>query len=279
MRVSQLDGFILDQELQEMLKHQFNRIFSLFPEVSASYNPEVSLALELILFYIAIVKRNTTYGYSLQGLKFQLPQNPTTKMLTLGGYALLNILFPYLLSRIATKSRSWMNAPQPHGQLSKVWWVLNKAENWWKVLALVNFIVFLYDGKYPTLGNRILQLRLVHQSTQPRSVSFEFMNRQLLWNGFTDFMFFLMPLINLNRLKEFANRLIGRIMRRENSMALEDQCAICDQKYPLQPYVDAEGKCHHLFCYVCIKEKLMEQGYYDCREDGVKIRSVTREVQ
>ncbi|KAI8806781.1 hypothetical protein BJ742DRAFT_351537 [Cladochytrium replicatum] len=38
-----------------------------------------------------------------------------------------------------------------------------------------------------------------------RPVSYDFMNRQLVWNAFTEFLLFLVPLVNLNRIQSSAN--------------------------------------------------------------------------
>ena len=41
-------------------------------------------------------------------------------------------------------------------------------------------------------------------------VSFEFMNQQLLWHGFSEFMLFLLPLIDFDRLSAFFGALWSR---------------------------------------------------------------------
>jgi len=178
----------LREELNEILKIQFNKIFSLFPGTS-SYSPELSLLLDLILFRISVASSGTTYGNQLQGLKYKLSPNQRVRNLTLIAYLFLNIIVPYAFSRLSLKARQWVALPEDDPK-KKMWYALTKVEEIWKYLAFINFIIFLYDGKYVNLANRLLGLRLVHQASRARSVSFDFMNRQLLWNGFTEFMFF-----------------------------------------------------------------------------------------
>ena len=71
-------------------------------------------------------------------------------------------------------------------------------------LALLNFVAFLWNGRfvtfyydlvfidiylhrrYRTLADRLLEMRLVStQRATSRDVSYEFMNRQMVWHAFT----------------------------------------------------------------------------------------------
>jgi len=142
-------------------------------------------------------------------------------------------------------------------------------------LNFINFILFLYDGKYVTPANRLLGLRLVYQATRARSVSFEFMNRQLLWNGFTEFMFFLMPMINVGSTKEYFGNLFLKFWGGQGDPGSLNLCPIC-RETPQTPYCDSSRSCCHCFCYYCIKEKLMEQNSYTCPFDGVSITTITQ---
>jgi len=56
--------------------------------------------------------------------------------------------------------------------------------------------MFLWDGRYPSLLMRLLGLRLVPASPHlTRLVSYEFMNRQLVWGAFTEFLMLSIPLL------------------------------------------------------------------------------------
>ncbi len=67
-----------------------------------------------------------------------------------------------------------------------LWTIMNKLEVGYKLFSILNFLAFLFDGKYVSLVNRILGMRLFYRSSSARRhVSFEYMNRQLVWHGFT----------------------------------------------------------------------------------------------
>ncbi|ERS96680.1 hypothetical protein HMPREF1624_06889 [Sporothrix schenckii ATCC 58251] len=73
--------------------------------------------------------------------------------------------------------------------------------------AFVSFLVFLRYGRYRTLLDRILRMRLVPPTSQvSREVSFEYLNRQLVWHAFTEFLLFLLPLVGINRWRRWLTR-------------------------------------------------------------------------
>ena len=112
--------------------------------------------------------------------------------------------------------------------------------------ALVSFIVFLMNGRYRTLVDRILRLRLTPPTNQvSREVSFEYLNRQLVWHAFTEFLLFLLPLVGIGRWRRWlakAWRKTKSLVKRggdddgdemkggELSFLPERICAICYQE-------------------------------------------------
>ncbi len=73
--------------------------------------------------------------------------------------------------------------------------------------SLFNFVIFLYTGKYSTLLLRLLHIRIVpstinSQTTRNMNINFEFQNRQLVWNTFTEFLVFILPILNIGKLQK-----------------------------------------------------------------------------
>lgn len=69
-------------------------------------------------------------------------------------------------------------------------------ENITRAWELAGWAWFLWDGKYPSLLMRALGLRLVPNAPHlSRMVSYEFMNRQLVWGVMTEFLMFAVPRI------------------------------------------------------------------------------------
>ena len=75
------------------------------------------------------------------------------------------------------------------------------------------------NGRYRTLLDRILRMRLAPPSSQvSREVSFEYLNRQLVWHAFTEFLLFLLPLVGISRWR----RWLSRAWRKTKSLVKSD---------------------------------------------------------
>ena len=128
-------------------------------------------------------------------------------------HAVLTVLIPYLHKRIRmyALSRAWPDAPSSDSK-RRAWDWLVRLESSHATLGLFGFLTFLWDGKcdcflmticfvvcpnvfpmcrFRTLSDRLLGLRLVPvRSIVTRNVSYEFMNRQMVWHSFTVRYFF-----------------------------------------------------------------------------------------
>lgn len=68
----------------------------------------------------------------------------------------------------------------------KIYQILQTGEKYWKAVSLLNFLIFLWNGRYRTVIDRMLAMRLVYsKKSMNRQVSFEFLNRQMVWHAFT----------------------------------------------------------------------------------------------
>lgn len=114
------------------------------------------------------------------------------------------------------------------------------------IAAFASFSVFLFNGRYRTLLDRFLRLRLAPPTNQvSREVSFEYLNRQLVWHAFTEFLLFLLPLVGISRWRRWLSRIWRkiRVSVRTSGIDEEDEstangefaflpertCAICYQ--------------------------------------------------
>lgn len=165
------------------------------------------------------------------------------------------------------------------------------------IAAFVSFLVFLVNGRYRTLVDRILRIRLTPPSTQvSREVSFEYLNRQLVWHAFTEFLLFLLPLVGISRWRRWLSRAWRKTIstlkasgegdeksQKQGELAFlpERTCAICYQEQ--NPTSTSENEvvgmsaasggivgsaqtditnpyeavpCGCIYCFVCIAQKL-----------------------
>ena len=178
--------------------------------------------------------------------------------------------------------------------------ITNFASSVHDIASLVSFMVFLVNGRYRTLLDRVLRLRLVVPSNQVRrEVSFEYLNRQLVWHAFTEFLLFILPLMGINRWR----RLLSKAWRKAKSLTTDEDekgelsflpertCPICYQEQNptsaeqimsmtggisgsvetdiTNPY---ESGCGCKYCYVCLASRLADGEGFNCLRCGEVIR-------
>eukprot|EP00878_Enallax_costatus_P047651 GHUV01058657.1.p1 GENE.GHUV01058657.1~~GHUV01058657.1.p1 ORF type:complete len:394 (+),score=101.12 GHUV01058657.1:510-1691(+) len=130
------------------------------------------------------------------------------------GYAFAFVAMPYLwvrLTRYAVQ-QEWGQDPDDRWG-SMAWKLLRGADAAHKLGMVLNLWVFLYQGKYRTLVERLLGARLVYkQANMSRLISFEYLNRQLVWQELSEFLLFLLPLINVSKVKQLVMQFLPRMV-------------------------------------------------------------------
>lgn len=248
-RVAQLDASLLDAELEQLLAAPvLKALEGIRRGHGRDWTHELMAALRVAVLRLSMFgnsnKTAATYGSTLQNLKYRderkhanglqstaIDSTPTRTQKW--AYVALQVAPIYVIARLrdTMAASSWADEPLPRSWLSlinpgrlgnkrrrtelkaewkrSVWELVNASDRLYAMLDLANFLVFLYDGKYRSLIDRLLKLRLIYASRSiSRNVSFEFLNRQLVWEAFTEFLLFLMPLVNLHRLRVRLTRLV-----------------------------------------------------------------------
>jgi len=269
-RVGQVDAELLDEELLELLKGQVGEALKYFgSHITDNWGPEILLSLRCILFKLTIWDQNASYGAHLQGLRYtdarsSAPNRPPPKPWQKAAYGLVTIGGRYAWTKwesyLLASQEDYTRPESPQLKfLSSLTERLNSAHD---VASLASFLVFLVNGRYRTITDRLLRLRLTPTShSTSREVSFEYLNRQLVWHAFTEFLLFLLPLVGISRWRRILGRtwrklrtqflaLLGRspspsddqedVKKGELSFLPERTCAICyrDQNPTTQSEAD-----------------------------------------
>ncbi|KAK5741057.1 peroxisome assembly protein (Peroxin-2) [Elasticomyces elasticus] len=217
-RVGQVDAELLDEELINLLKSQAGDGLKLFgAHLKDDWGPEIGLILRSILWKLAIWDHGASYGASLQGLKYVDARQqgntasgnrpPSTSQRVI--YGLMTVGGRYAWTKwedhLSVLDNSYDIEPSP--LIHRLSRFTTLASSTHEVAAFASFLVFLYNGKHRTLADRLLRLRLVPSSNQTsREVSFEYLNRQLVWHAFTEFLLFLLPLVGIMRWRRWIAR-------------------------------------------------------------------------
>ena len=258
------------------------------PKLHDSYEPEVQLCLQSVMFYLSVFKTGATYGLRLMGLKYRDERrhwaHPTSfedALPTLAqrlGWWLGHVGVRYAWAKVHRLSQreQWSELEDGHWKKT-VWRSMEVLEKVYNALSLLNFLAFLSNGRlvihlclssficfegsaaiiyflhfssfwsfvrYRSLVDRVLCLRLVYVRRQMnRQVDFDFLNRQLVWQGFTEFILFLMPFISFQSIRSQLLRLLP--FKKGGDIELPPHiCAICNATTVHTPY---QTNCGHTY--------------------------------
>ncbi|KAK0939414.1 peroxisome assembly protein (Peroxin-2) [Friedmanniomyces endolithicus] len=218
-RVGQVDAELLDEELVNLLKNQAGEGLKLFgAHLKDEWGAEIGLVLRGVIWKLAIWDHGASYGASLQGLKYVDARGGGDATGSGGrkvptgwqriAYGLLTVGGRYGWTKWEDYLSGLENGyDEPSALIQRLSRLTTLAGNAHEVAAFASFLVFLYNGRYRTLADRLLRLRLVPGSNQTsREVSFEYLNRQLVWHAFTEFLLFLLPLVGISRWRRWIAR-------------------------------------------------------------------------
>ncbi|KAG6004931.1 peroxisome assembly protein (Peroxin-2) [Claviceps maximensis] len=215
-RVAQVDAELLDEELVDLLKGQVAEATKYFAggHLQDEWSAEIMLALRALLFKLTVWDHDATYGAALQNLKYTDARQPGPVLtppsrLQKSLYGFVTVFGKYAWTRwedwLLEQDDGYDRLPSPRiRQLSR--WT-SRLTTIHSTAALASFLVFLLHGRYRTLLDRILRMRLAPPTSQvSREVSFEYLNRQLVWHAFTEFLLFALPLIGINKWRRWLSR-------------------------------------------------------------------------
>jgi peroxin-2 len=213
-RVGQVDAELLDEELLDLLKGQAGEGLRYWgPHLADEWSQEILLALRALLFKLSIWDHDASYGAVLQNLRYTdarskrvVPPPPSRWQKSF--YGIFTVLGRYGWG----KWESWLldhgaGYSTPSDTMQLVVRLTSWLSTTHSIAAFASFLVFLVNGRYRTLTDRVFRLRLTSPSSQvSREVSFEYLNRQLVWHAFTEFLLFLLPLVGISRWRRWLGR-------------------------------------------------------------------------
>jgi peroxin-2 len=213
-RVGQVDAELLDEELLGLLKGQVGGALKYFgSHLQDDWSAEIMLALRSVLFKLSVWDHDATYGAALQNLKFTDARKSGSNLVAPSKWQ--KVL--YGLSTVGgqyawTRWENWlMDNDNGYDAPSSTVRTLSRLSDGFSTVystaAFASFLVFLVNGRYRTLLDRILRLSLAPPTSQvSREVSFEYLNRQLVWHAFTEFLLFVLPLVGIGRWRRWLAR-------------------------------------------------------------------------
>nr|XP_001398873.2 peroxisomal biogenesis factor 2 [Aspergillus niger CBS 513.88] len=256
-RVGQVDAELLDEELLGLLKGQVGDALKYYgPQLREDWSHEIQFALRAILFKLSIWDHDASYGAALQNLKYidsrskgPVHSAPTKWQKSL--YGLLTVGGRYAWGKweswLINQESGYEEPSQEVRMLARMTDLVSASHS---IAAFVSFLVFLVNGRYRTLVDRVLRMRLIPPSAQAsREVSFEYLNRQLVWHAMTEFLLFLLPLVGINNNPTSTTE--GEAIAASASSGGIVGSAQTDITNPYEII-----PCGCIYCFVCIVQKL-----------------------
>ncbi|XP_017283888.1 peroxisome biogenesis factor 2 [Kryptolebias marmoratus] len=284
LRISQLDALELDSALEQLLWTQFTQCFqNCRPGLLTPVEPELKALFYLLLWRFTLYSNSATVGQSLLSLRYHSTSSSSPQYRPLSSRQKLGLA-------ILTAGPSWLQERShrllpclglslrgafSEGDDSLLQQGLHNAltlvSGFTKLASLINFLVFLRNGRHPVLAERITGAQAVFSKPNVvRDVTYQYMNRELLWHGFADFLIFLLPLINIRKIKATVFSLFGvKSSHKEGAREEKElwkECGICGE-WPTMPHTVG---CQHVFCYYCIKSHSITDAYLTCPKCGAE---------
>lgn len=154
------------------------------------------------------------------------------------------MVLPYLLRKL----RSYCSGKESAGW-GRVEWALRQAERAATVGEFINYAVFILRGKYRTLTQRLLGIRMKFvDPTNKRVLNFSLMNRMLVWQIYELFLKTVLP-----GLFSFASGPLKDLFYLSSYLQPDRKsptaCVFCQSEEPVMPHRAAP--CDHRACYYC----------------------------
>ena len=261
MRVSQLDATEFDDELSDLLQQQFVSIFRSLPfHFISRFKPELKLFIRWLVWKYSIYDSNSTFGQKMMDLQYNASKGGSITLRHHIGLFLVLVTAEWLKERFDVLLSFVTQAPP-----SSVQKTLDTVTACIKSLSLANFILFLLYGSYPTMKERLLGLTMSPSRPQAlRQLSYEYMNREILWHGFSEFIFYILPHFNIFAVRNWLRRSL-RFAKMDNGasdlqVANFEQCSFCEGA-PTMPHI---AECGHVYCYYCLRANCLADSNFPC---------------
>jgi len=255
LRIDQLDSQVLDKEFYSTIQRLIQECFQYFVRNPWDYlGPELEGILRLIVWKYSVYRQCRTVGQEALGIQYSYQPPLLPSLLTMVG-------LPYLLQR-QTQVCSLLQRLLPcAGNLYPR--IVDCFRLLMSVSKILNSLVFLQSGLYPSVTTRFLGLRSVTTSPQQRVISYSYMSRELLWNSFIELLIFLVPLLNTSSLKAKLQKYFS-LRAPSSSWCDSKMCPSC----LCPPVLPCLTSCGHSLCYYCLTTNLQTQPRLPCPACG-----------
>ncbi|KAG2729020.1 hypothetical protein I3760_01G231400 [Carya illinoinensis] len=250
------------------------------------YEAELDAFIEFLIWRFSIWVDKPTPGIALMNLRYRDERAMETRGKVRTGlegpgltvaqkiwYCVATVGGQYIWARLQSFSafRRWGDSEQ-RSFARRAWMLIQRIEGLHKAASFCNLLIFLYTGRYRNLIERALRARLVYGNpNMNRAVSFEYMNRQLVWNEFSEMLLLLLPLLNSSSVRNF----LRPFSKDKSSSSADDDtaCPICLAN-PTIPFLALP--CQHRYCYYCLRTRCAAVASFRCSRCSQPVTAMQR---
>lgn len=260
LRVDQLDACELDDSIADILQYHFLEILRPLQSITIDrFKPELKALIRFLLWKFSLSRDSSTFGQRMLNLTYAAKNSESLSSVQKGG-----LLFYFVFAEWAMDRSDFLLRPLPGAIHSALVRLCSSAV---KTFSLINFVIFLMHGCYPTPKERLLRLQMVPTRPQTlRAVSHAYLSREILWHGFSEFLFFILPHFNLFALRNVIRRLWNTGISETYKV-----CSFCEDS-PTFPHI---SDCGHLYCYYCLSANLKADSSFPCCVCSQAVRTMT----
>lgn len=261
-RITQLDALFLDREAYSLIKDQLLRTVKYIGQgFLTRLEPEINASINYFILRNTVQRARSSVGQQL----LQIRYGESVDAYRLQRYVLFLVLGKWVKLRAGDVAFALTRNDQTKLKTSQV---VSFLEIIFKISELVNILVFLFQGVYPSILQRILGLEQVSCSPGTvRKISYSYFTRELLWHGFAELLAFILPLINIQHFHNFMRKLLPSSSENESDgddipvkFGLDTTCVVCNN-HPVLPH---SFGCQHLACYYCIHSSYAMDPSFTC---------------
>lgn len=281
LRIFQIDAMYLEGEILSILKSALNHVLAAPPaleRIKFRFPEELELILQLVLYKFGVWDRNQSVWDRMQNLIYR-DERVASEVTTAGPasgplavvwtpscaptryqkllHVMLTIILPFCFQKLMQRAleENWAAASGWRPIAFRVMRVLTTIT---QALRLGHALWFLKEGKYRSLVDRLLRMRLVQgEQTTRRVVNLMLLNQHVSWGAWSAFIAVLSTLLRFgerwDRLTSMGGSLMASVQQQGQGVPLRDgYCCACREPAVL----GRRSNCGHLYCYVCIASRL-----------------------
>jgi peroxin-2 len=270
LRVTQLDSTELDDLLLVNLKQSLNQDYFKYIQINflQKYNVELIAFIKFILWYNTFYKTGQTVGQSIMDWSYLNGSSMFKKLVHCFFYCFdewIEERVPQVAKKIYIHfNKSNFNGEQNQNQTRSIDKYVEYFKAFFKLATFLNYLTFLYNGKYLHLWQRFVKMRPIYKNMQfMRENDTKINEREELWQSYFILFKLINSLIDFKKLKKKLTRILPVDSNKYLSSLQIDlkTCGIC-QKEPTMVHSSIDyskiTSCKHVFCYYCIKKYLKE---------------------